>query len=291
MIFLNPKNLIQYFIQRSINIFFRFKISIKKKLHFKVRNNLFISGDFFESLSKINNVKKSSNVIFSTLENFPQKKNYSKLKNKIWIFHNSDKTFDLKKKKSLDLFKPKKCYSQNLTFKDRKYHFLPIGLENDEYYNNGDIKDFLKLRKIEINKTPRVLFGFNITNPKRVEIKKNLKLLDIADETKGWNSYFYRRILLKYMFVICPEGNGIDTHRLWEALYLKTIPIMKKNKISPFIQKINLPILVLNKWTDLLEYDEKKLKKLYSSKKNLFNNKYLFQNYWKRIITKEIDTI
>jgi hypothetical protein len=93
------------------------------------------------------------------------------------------------------------------------------------------------------------------------------------------------------MFVICPEGNGIDTHRLWEALYLKTIPIMKKNKISPFLKKINLPILVLNKWTDLLEYDEKKLKKLYLSKKKLFNNKYLFQHYWKRIITKEIDII
>ena len=93
------------------------------------------------------------------------------------------------------------------------------------------------------------------------------------------------------MFVSCPEGNGIDTHRLWEALYLKTIPIMKKNKMSPFLKKINLPILVLNKWTDLLEYDEKKLKKLYLSKKKLFNNKYLFQNYWKRIITKEIDII
>ena len=27
----------------------------------------------------------------------------------------------------------------------------------------------------------------------------------------------FRRILLNYMFVVCPEGNGIDTHRMWEA--------------------------------------------------------------------------
>ena len=109
---------------------------------------------------------------------------------------------------------------------------MPIGLENNQFHNNGDTQDFLKLRKLNIKKNPRILFGFNITNQKRIEIKKKLKKIDIADETIGWNSYFYRRILLRYMYVVCPEGNGIDTHRLWEALYLRTIPIMQKNKIS-----------------------------------------------------------
>ena len=84
------------------------------------------------------------------------------------------------------------------------------------------------------------------------------------------------------MFVVCPEGNGIDTHRMWEALYLKTIPIMKKNMISKFIKKANIPVLILDKWSDLSKFNEKKLEKLYISKKRLFSNKYLFQNYWKK---------
>ena len=87
------------------------------------------------------------------------------------------------------------------------------------------------------------------------------------------------------MFVICPEGNGIDTHRMWEALYLRTIPIIKKNKISNYIKKAKIPVLILNKWSDLSKFDEKQLKKFYFSKKKLFNNRYLFQDYWKKRIT------
>jgi hypothetical protein len=280
MIFLKPKNIFQHFSQFVINLFFRLRISLKKKIINEIKNNLFLTGDFFQSLSQ--NDKNKSNIIFSTLNNFPKKKDYSEYKNKTWIFHNSDEVFDFKSKKKLDFFKPKKCFSQNLVFDKKKYHFLPIGLENSKFHNNGDVKDFLKLRKTNFKKKPRILFGFKITNPNRVKIKRNLKKLTITDETKGWNSYFYRRILINYMFVVCPEGNGIDTHRMWEALYLKTIPIMKKNMISKFIKKANIPVLILDKWSDLSKFNEKKLEKLYISKKRLFSNKYLFQNYWKK---------
>ena len=87
------------------------------------------------------------------------------------------------------------------------------------------------------------------------------------------------------MFVACPEGNGIDTHRLWEALYLRTIPIVEKNKISDFFIKAKLPVMILNKWSDLSKLNENDLQKIYLSKKKLFNNKYLFQKYWRNIIT------
>ena len=152
-------------------------------------------------------------------------------------------------------------------------------------HNNGDIKDFLNLRKLKSVKKPRILFGFKNTNPKRVQLKYLFRKLQITDETNGWNSFFYRRILQNYMFVICPEGNGIDTHRMWEALYLRTIPIIKKNKISNFIKRAKIPVLILNKWSDLSKFDEKQLQKFYFSKKKLFNNRYLFQDYWKKRIT------
>ena len=88
------------------------------------------------------------------------------------------------------------------------------------------------------------------------------------------------------MFVICPEGNGIDTHRVWEALYLRSIPIIQKNQISNFLIKANLPIMILNNWSDLSKLNEIDLLKIYRSKKKLFSNKYLFQNYWKKKIKK-----
>ena len=91
---------------------------------------------------------------------------------------------------------------------------------------------------------------------------------------------------MRYMFLACREGNGVDTHRMWEALYLRTVPIMERNKISKFLIEANLPIIVLNKWSDLSKFNENKLRKIYLSKKKLFNNKYLFQNYWKNLIKK-----
>ena len=280
MIFLKPGNIFEFLFQSLINTIFRFRQSIKKRLVQEVENNIFISGEFFEKISRGN-----PSIVFSSLDNFPLKKDYSRYKKKIWIFHNSDEIFDLDIKKKLDHFHPKKCFSQNLTIYKKNYHFLPIGLENSKFHNNGDIKDFLNLRKLKSIKKPRILFGFKNTNPKRVQLKHQFKKLKITDETNGWNSFFYRRILQNYMFVICPEGNGIDTHRMWEALYLRTIPIIKKNKISNYIKKAKIPVLILNKWSDLSKFDEKQLKKFYFSKKKLFNNRYLFQDYWKKRIT------
>ena len=260
MIFLKPKNIYQNILQRFINLFFRLKISLKKKLKIQIKNNFFISGEFFKSLS-------NKKIIVLPTHNIPKKKYLNDYKNKIWIFHNSDEKFDLKKKKSLEYFKPKRCFAQNLTFNNNNYHFLPIGLENNSYYNNGDTNDFKILRKFKYQKKSRVLFGFKNTNPKRLKLRNTLKKFNFADETKGWNSYFYRRILVKYMFVACPEGNGIDTHRFWEALYLKTIPIIEKNKISIFLKKMKLPILILNSWSNLNQFNEKKLRNIYLKKK------------------------
>ena len=285
MIFLKPNNFLQFFFQLITNLFLRLIISFKKKLKINNKNNYFLNGDFFESLSYFKK-KESSKIIYSTINDFPDKKNFEKYKKKIWIFHNSDEIFDIKIKKKLDFFQPKKCFSQNLTIQQKNYFYLPIGLENNKFHNHGNTEDFKKLRKMRFNKISRILYGFNITNPQRIKIKKNISKLKTCDETKGWNSYFYRRILCKYMFVICPEGNGIDTHRLWEALYLKTIPIIKKNKISPFLQKANLPILILNDWSDLTKFNESKLKSFYAKKKSFFNNNFLNQKYWINIFRK-----
>ena len=227
MIFLKPTNIFQFFFQFFLNIFFRLKISLKKKLNLKVKNNIFLSGDFFQSLAETKKSKNSA-IIFRSLNNIPSKRHLIRFEKKKWIFHNSDETFDMKAFKRLSYFKPRKCYSQNLVLNKKGFYFLPIGLENYKYQNHGDIYDFKTLRKIKTHKTPKILYGFNIRNSKRFQIKNILEKLNICDETKGWNSYIYRRILKRYMYVTCPEGNGIDTHRFWEALYLETIPVIKK---------------------------------------------------------------
>jgi hypothetical protein len=57
--------------------------------------------------------------------------------------------------------------------------------------------------------------------------------------------------LKDYEFCICPEGNGVDTHRLWEAIYLKTIPIVVKSEFTNILIKNNVPVVVLENWSEL----------------------------------------
>jgi hypothetical protein len=54
---------------------------------------------------------------------------------------------------------------------------------------------------------------------------------------------------IEYAFVISPHGNGLDCHRLWEALVLGCIPIVKTSGIDALYK--GLPVLILQSWSDL----------------------------------------
>ena len=81
MIFLRPNNIFEFLFQSLINTIFRFRQSIKKRLIQEVENNIFISGEFFEKISREN-----SSIVFSSLDNFPLKKDFSRYKKKFGFF-------------------------------------------------------------------------------------------------------------------------------------------------------------------------------------------------------------
>jgi len=61
----------------------------------------------------------------------------------------------------------------------------------------------------------------------------------------------YYRDLARHRFVVCPRGNGTDCHRVWEALYLKTVPIVRSSVVMNEFR--DLPILFVESWEDLTE--------------------------------------
>ena len=48
-----------------------------------------------------------------------------------------------------------------------------------------------------------------------------------------------------HRFVLCPRGNGIDTHRMWEALYVGTIPVVERHMALEAFS--DLPILFVDR--------------------------------------------
>jgi hypothetical protein len=81
---------------------------------------------------------------------------------------------------------------------------------------------------------------------------------------------------INYAFVICPLGNGFDTHRLYEALCLGCIPIVKRGYFEEIYQ--DLPVLVVDEWrniTQTLLNDT-----IFAFESREFNYQKLTLNYW-----------
>jgi hypothetical protein len=50
----------------------------------------------------------------------------------------------------------------------------------------------------------------------------------------------------EFLFVLSPEGAGVDCHRTWEALLLGCIPIVKRSAVSELL--VRLPALIVEDW-------------------------------------------
>ena len=55
-------------------------------------------------------------------------------------------------------------------------------------------------------------------------------------------------------YVLCPQGVGEDTHRLWETLYVGSIPIVLRSELMEFFA-CHFPILLIDSWEQLLDQD------------------------------------
>ena len=168
-------------------------------------------------------------------------------------------------------------WGQNLCFIHPKMRFLPIGLANT-MWDHGKIENFMG---VSTDKTEDIYFNFNShTNREKREhcynvLKTQLPFLPMLPVDQNINR------LAQYKWCICPEGNGVDTHRLWEAMYLGCIPIVLK---SPFIDTLmhytegELPIYVIDTWSDLTNLN------FPNFVRNKFMNKWLKLTFFKNQI-------
>jgi hypothetical protein len=203
------------------------------------------------------------------------------------ITHNSDQNITSTPETLRILNHPTldKWYAQNVGFEHPQLMVLPIGLANNQW-THGDLSFFRNPEtaiNADNNKTEDVYFYFNLSTNfgKRNECYKQLRnKLPFLD---NFPPLMYQEILSTYSFCICPEGNGADTHRFWEALYVKCIPIVLRTPHIEVIQKQmpDLPMVVLESWADLdvdkLVYDKEKM-----SSYNYYDK--LKMSYWKTCI-------
>lgn len=267
------------------------KISfIDRKYNFPLSSFPFVSGDSFKLISDIvyvNNKKQSinglNNIIFSDLNSINLlETDISQYQNKTIIIHNGDD-------QPSDLFRwladQYNCnlFSTNIIKKYKKETTLPIGIENYHFNNNGSFHyyNILNFNKNFIKKEI-ILFSFNINT----NIKIRLRYKIIA-EKYGINLQFplqideYRRKLSSSHFIISPPGNGIDTHRFWEAIYHRTIPVIEREFY--LFNDLKLPVLVVDNIIDFFNLSDNEKLKIYDEIIKL-NSEAAYMNYWIRKI-------
>ena len=145
-------------------------------------------------------------------------------------------------------------FGQNVLFNHPKIEIIPIGFANTQWKHGNPKIITNTIKNLDnIKKTNDVYFyfsidtNFNKRNDCYQKLKNYIKISDKKPEEEFFN------YLATFNFSICPEGNGADTHRLWESYYFKIIPIVLD---TPFIriikEKYKLPMIILKDWTDLV---------------------------------------
>ena len=211
-----------------------------------------------EVCKKLN--KKNIKIFMYThmLEKFQEKllNKLDKSYNYIYYIHNSDNSFNKKHSEILTNNNTLKVFSQNIDYSiDSKLSLLPIGIANN-MWKHGDLNilykqmsiiyKFKKQHNIYININPST---YDLRQELLQEFMNNFNWKKTLSKNKQYKEYINELSL--YRFCLCIRGNGLDTHRFWESLYLGVIPVIldyplfKLDYFIKYLKKSNIPCLII----------------------------------------------
>jgi hypothetical protein len=265
----------------------------------------YVSGDSFRALADHIHDEtgtfdptqvKTGDVVFvsNPLTLSYLKEVHPKIKNPyILIEHNGDFSIDEEYVRLLD-DKIIRFYAQDVICDHPKIICIPLALENLHYYVNG-IPSLLEKFRRKIRQHPpqrknRIFYQFNVgTNPgERGPALAYFSANPLMDSVNAHLSpRFHWQILSQYKFVASPPGNAVESSRTWEALYLKTIPIVKDIACMRSFAEIGVPLWIVKDWKELEEYDEVKLAEKYDVLLSKANWEPLFMDFWIDMIRRD----
>jgi len=149
-----------------------------------------------------------------------------------------------------------KWYSTNVNYERDFIESIPIGIENDRWCAKSLKKEKMQNMLCTSKTTDGWLYlNHNVkTNPAAregiYELFEGKKWATIERGLNGSGFDSYIDNIYHHIYTACPEGNGIDTHRIWECLYMGSFPVVKRNINNSFYEGI-LPILFVNDWKDI----------------------------------------
>jgi len=198
-------------------------------------------------------------------------------------------------------------YAQNLSKKDAhpRLKHSPIGLDYHTLYLSGSTHDWGNQltpleQELQLIECKQQMKPITQTNPKKAVTNFHLStygyplrrqqyrepILKVC-QTKDCVIWLPKQKRIDFWkscnscaFVICPFGNGLDTHRTWEVLSLGRIPIIPKSELNAIFQ--GLPVVEMEEedWKQLSSsFLEKKYTEIVD-KWESYNWDHLTLSYW-----------
>ncbi|MCH9621700.1 MAG: hypothetical protein S4CHLAM20_11250 [Chlamydiia bacterium] len=281
-----------------LSFFFIFSIDLYSARKTKLRESStpFISGDSFRTLAdhicdettkyKLDPKKvKDGDIIFINpdedgLRRFFNHYHTQIRSSYIILTHNSDCDIPGVYYDYLNDPKILAWFGQNITGKPHlKLNSIPIGIAN-RCWHHGNISVFdAYLKKVRTQEKDIFCYvNINVgTYPKeRGAIVNLFKKYSWAHNACSKPFIRYLDDMLRSKFVISPRGHGLDCHRTWEALLLGAIPVVKTSSLDILYK--DLPVVIVDEWTDVTEEFLQEQYEILSKKK--FNREKLFFKYW-----------
>jgi len=284
----NENVLNSYNFARKSDLVYSEIISKRKFQNIDTNDTTIISEDKHSIFYKKNKFElKENDIIFCnsfTIDSlFDELNKIDTLKNLKLITHQSDMLISHK------LFKKKpQCISEwhsiNVDNNISEISPLPMGLSNDYFGKTLDKSHYTNEKRINFEDKENKLYVNFEVNTNFSERYKLIKLFQkkpwavVEDEKLTLNEYVTK--LNKYRFILCPWGNGIDTHRLWETFYAGSVPITRRH--DTYIPTKTLPIILIDNYKNI-SFDE-----LCNFTLKKHNEDALTINYWIKKINNNI---
>ena len=170
---------------------------------------------------------------------------FPRIKKRFYLYTGaSDYSIDDKYLKYINNIKIINWIGHNITMKHKKVIKIPIGLST-KVCEDADLLEKLRQRRTKYeNKEDKMLVTYmEQTCEKRKNLHSYFKKKDWAVVAQKCDYETYMDNINNYKFICCPRGNGIDTYRFWETIYMGSVPIVESSQLDDLYSKVNCIIV------------------------------------------------
>jgi hypothetical protein len=160
-----------------------------------------------------------------------------------FVIHNSDRPFD-ESALSMIVRYSLHIYAINTTVSHPRLTTIPLGFVDRQLPFLESFQRPNVPRDIDIYAN----FTQTTNDAKRAACIEAFKNDPRVTWRSGLSVEDYYTDLCRSTFVLCPEGTGIDTHRVYEALFCGATPVVLRNSLSHLYSKLS--VCSVDTWAD-----------------------------------------